>query len=78
MGGNSIQCDKRHRLLAEGNFALSVCEGHREAVHNSCYDLYRIAGSKIVGHWESDPTTQRMGERKWKFLSRQLANRWLQ
>lgn len=42
-----------HRLLAEGNFVLSVCEGHRNGIHTSFYDLYRIENSQIVEHWDT-------------------------
>jgi predicted SnoaL-like aldol condensation-catalyzing enzyme len=52
-GGNSIKYDKRHKLLAEGNFVLSACEGHRDGVHTSFYDLYRIVDAKIVEHWDT-------------------------
>ncbi|MEJ2177795.1 MAG: nuclear transport factor 2 family protein, partial [Gammaproteobacteria bacterium] len=34
----TIQYDKNHRLLAEGNFVLSVSEGARGGVHSSFYD----------------------------------------
>lgn len=51
--GISIQYDKMHKLLAEGNFALSACEGFRDGVHTSFYDLYRIAQGKIVEHWDT-------------------------
>lgn len=42
-----------HRLLAEGNFVLSVCEGHLNGDHVSFYDLFRIADGKIVEHWDT-------------------------
>jgi len=45
--------EKIHRLLAEGNFVLSVCEGHLDADHVSFYDLFRIADGKIVEHWDT-------------------------
>jgi predicted SnoaL-like aldol condensation-catalyzing enzyme len=48
--------EKIHRLLAEGNFVLSVCEGHLGEDHVSLYDLFRVAGGKIVEHWDTvDP-----------------------
>jgi len=47
---------KLHRLLAEGNFVLSVCEGHLGKKHVSFYDLFRVADGKIVEHWDTvDP-----------------------
>ncbi|MEM1294432.1 MAG: nuclear transport factor 2 family protein [Verrucomicrobiota bacterium] len=49
-----------HRLLAEGNFVLSVCEGHLGNEHVSFYDLFRIADGKIVEHWDTfDPVPPR-------------------
>ncbi|MGY8869396.1 MAG: nuclear transport factor 2 family protein [Pseudomonadales bacterium] len=48
-----IQYDKLHKLLAEGNFVLSACEGLRDGIHTSFYDLYRIENDKIVEHWDT-------------------------
>jgi len=42
-----------HRLLAEGNFVLSVCEGYDNKIHTSFFDLYRIDDGKIVEHWDT-------------------------
>jgi len=42
-----------HRVLAEGNFALSMCEGTLGGVHSSFYDLYRLDNGKIVEHWNT-------------------------
>ncbi|MGK0298452.1 MAG: putative SnoaL-like aldol condensation-catalyzing enzyme [Gammaproteobacteria bacterium] len=62
--GIKIQYDKMHRLLAEGNFVLSVSEGLLNGVHSSFYDLYRVAQDKIVEHWD---TTEAIPSRnKWK------------
>lgn len=49
----AIRYDKMHRLLAEGNFVLSVCEGSLNGVHSSFYDLYRVAHGKLVEHWDT-------------------------
>jgi predicted SnoaL-like aldol condensation-catalyzing enzyme len=62
--GISIQYDKLHRLLAEGNFVLSACEGHRDDVTTSFYDLYRLADGKIVEHWDTTETIPPRSE--WK------------
>ena len=51
--GLSIKYDKLHKLLAEGNFVLSACEGFRNGIHTSFYDLYRVADGKIVEHWDT-------------------------
>ena len=48
-----IQYDKIHRVLAEGNFVLSVCEGSINGVHTSFYDLYRLEHGKLVEHWDT-------------------------
>lgn len=45
--------EKIHRLLAEGSFVLSVCEGHLEGDHVSFYDLFRVDDCKIVEHWDT-------------------------
>ena len=60
----AIQYDKLHRLLAEGNFVLSVSEGSLNGVHSSFYDLYRVDHGKIVEHWD---TTEAIPPRsEWK------------
>lgn len=52
--------EKMHRLLAEGNFVISVCEGHLGGDHVSFYDLFRVAAGKIVEHWDTvDPVPPR-------------------
>ena len=50
---HEIQYHKNHRLLAEGNFVLSVSEGSLHGVHSSFYDLFRVALGKIVEHWDT-------------------------
>jgi predicted SnoaL-like aldol condensation-catalyzing enzyme len=62
--GITLRYDRRHRLLAEGNFVLSVCEGFRDDNHTSFYDLYRIADGKIVEHWDTTETVPPQSE--WK------------
>ena len=42
-----------HRVLAEGNFVLTLCEGERDGVHSSFYDLYRLRDGMIVEHWDT-------------------------
>lgn len=55
---------KCHRLLSEGNFVLSVCEGHVNHVPTSFFDLYRLEQGKIVEHWD---TTESIPPRsEWK------------
>lgn len=45
--------EKCHRILAEGNFVLSVCEGSVNNVPSSFFDLYRLEAGKIVEHWDT-------------------------
>ena len=47
---------RHHRILAEGDFVLSVSEGARGGVHSSFYDLFRIDGGRIVEHWDTIET----------------------
>ena len=42
-----------HRVLAEGDFVLCVCEGSRGGLHTSFYDLFRVAGGRLVEHWDT-------------------------
>ena len=55
---------KVHRILAEGNFVLSVTEGLVEGAQASFYDLFRISAGKIEEHWD---TTEEVPPRaEWK------------
>lgn len=49
----AVNYEKCHRLLAEGNFVLSVCEGYANQVFSSFFDLYRLERGKIVEHWDT-------------------------
>ena len=60
----SINYEKCHRLLAEGNFVLSVCEGNVNQIPSAFFDLYRLKAGKIVEHWD---TTEAIPPRsEWK------------
>ncbi len=60
----TIRYDRNYRLLAEGDFVLSVSEGFFNGVHSSFYDLFRVAHGKIVEHWD---TTEAIPPRaEWK------------
>jgi len=48
-----IEYKKCHRVLSEGNFVLSVCEGYVNKVPSSFFDLYRLDNEKIVEHWDT-------------------------
>lgn len=52
-GTRHIQYDKVHRVLAEGNFVLCICEGSRGGIHSSFYDLFRFHDGKIAEHWDT-------------------------
>jgi len=48
--------DRLHRVLAEGNFALCVCEGAKNGVHSGLYNLFRIEDGWIVENWTTVET----------------------
>jgi len=48
-----LKYEKNHRVLAEGNFVLSVCEGYFNGVHSAIFDLFRVTGGKLVEHWDT-------------------------
>ena len=59
-----IDYHRIHRVLAEGNFVLCVSEGNHGGVHSAFYDLFRLAGGKVVEHWD---TTEKIAPRsEWK------------
>jgi predicted SnoaL-like aldol condensation-catalyzing enzyme len=49
----SVSYEKSHRLLAEGNFVLSVCEGFINQDRASFFDLFRLNNGLIVEHWDT-------------------------
>ena len=62
--GSRRDYQKLHRLLAEGNFVLSVCEGTSADAHSSFYDLFRLAEGRIVEHWDTTEEVPQKSE--WK------------
>ena len=60
----TIQYDQLHRVLAEGNFVLCASEGRLGGVHSAFYDLFRLAGGKLVEHWDTIETIAPRSE--WK------------
>ena len=54
--GWNIQYDWLHRVLAEGDFVLSISEGSRSGRHSAFYDLFRVAEGKLVEHWDTIET----------------------
>ena len=60
----NIEYQRLHRVLAQGNFVLSVCEGFNHGRHTSFYDLFRVENGKIVEHWS---TTEKVAPKEeWK------------
>ena len=52
-GAPVIHYQHLHRILAEGSFVLTVSEGTLAGAHTAFYDLYRLANSKVVEHWDT-------------------------
>lgn len=52
-GEEAIEVHTLHRVLAEGCFALSVCEGTRGGVHTAFHDLLRFSDGKIAERWNT-------------------------
>lgn len=63
-GSTRIKYDRVHRVLAEGNFVLSVSEGSVKGVHSSFYDLFRVADGNLVEHWDTTEAVPPQSE--WK------------
>jgi predicted SnoaL-like aldol condensation-catalyzing enzyme len=53
LGAGDIDYRKIHRVLAEENFVLCVSEGEFGGVHSAFYDLFRVAGARLVEHWDT-------------------------
>lgn len=51
--GRQADYRRLHRILAQGDFVLTVCEGSFESVHSSFYDLFRVSNGMIVEHWDT-------------------------
>lgn len=54
--GITMQYDRVHRVLGEGNFVLIVSEGSFGGKHVAFYDLFRVEGGKIAEHWDTIET----------------------
>ncbi|MDG4795747.1 nuclear transport factor 2 family protein [Micromonospora sp. WMMD1082] len=44
--------DTLHKVIAEGNFVLTLSEGRSGATPTAYYDLFRVEDGKIVEHWD--------------------------
>lgn len=62
--GRIIDYRRIHRVLAEGNFVLSVSEGKFDTESTAFYDLFRLADGRIVEHWDTTETVAPRSE--WK------------
>lgn len=51
--GFQLEYKANHRILAEGDFVLSVSEGFLSGEHSSFFDLFRVSGQQIVEHWDT-------------------------
>lgn len=63
-GYSVIDYQRVHRIMVEGSFVLCVSEGELKGIHSAFYDLFRIAGGKLVEHWN---TVEKIAPRsEWK------------
>ena len=51
--GVSMQYERTHMVLGQGNFVLAVSEGRFGGKHVAFYDLFRISEGKIAEHWDT-------------------------
>lgn len=63
-GTPAVAYTRIHRVLAEGSFVLTVCEGSLRGTHTAFYDLYRVDAGRIVEHWDTRESIPPVGE--WK------------
>ena len=52
--------DVLHKVICEGNFALTICSGKVKGVNSVFYDLLRFENGKVAEHWDviqAIPTT---------------------
>jgi len=62
--GNGIVFEKLHRVVAEGNFVLTMVEGKKGTVPTAYYDLWRLEDGMAVEHWDVAAAIPPMEERK--------------
>lgn len=53
-----------HKVLGEGNFVLTISEGHLVEQHCALFDLFRLENGKIAEHW--DVTEPIAPKEEWK------------
>jgi predicted SnoaL-like aldol condensation-catalyzing enzyme len=54
--GIRLQYVKVHRILAEGDFVLAMCECRFKEQPAAVYDLWRIEHGKLAEHWDTIAT----------------------
>jgi len=50
--GRTASYTTLHKVIAEGNFVLTMAEGTFGATRTAFYDLFRLRDGKIVEHWD--------------------------
>lgn len=60
----TLKYQKLHRVLAEGDFVLTVCEGVMKGNLASFYDLFRVVDGRIIEHWDTTEKIPPLSE--WK------------
>jgi predicted SnoaL-like aldol condensation-catalyzing enzyme len=53
--GVSMVYTELHRVIADGDFVLTVSEGSFGPAPTAFYDLFRVADGRIVEHWDITP-----------------------
>ena len=49
---SGLKNNKIHRVIGEGNFVLTQCEGRWNGKPQAVYDLFRVDKGAIVEHWD--------------------------
>jgi predicted SnoaL-like aldol condensation-catalyzing enzyme len=62
--GITLKLDRVHKVLAQGNFVLTISEGALGGRHTAFYDLFRVQDRKIAEHWDVLETM--MPKEQWK------------
>lgn len=50
--GMTMEYDKIHKVLGEGNFVLAMSEGKLGKKPTAYYDLFRLENGQVVEHWD--------------------------
>ncbi|WP_405207148.1 nuclear transport factor 2 family protein [Aquimarina sp. LLG6339-5] len=49
---SGLKNNQMHKVIGEGNFVLTQCEGIWNGKPQAIYDLFRVADGTIVEHWD--------------------------